>query len=86
MKSEKVWTALLLTFSLFTFAAQATEVSIDGFKYELDAEAKTATLTGYTWSPTKVQVDAVEWEGHKYAVTSVGNSTLCLSIPLPASW
>ena len=57
---------------MMAFAATAAAVTtIDGFKYDLNTGNKTASLTGYEGSPTKIDVAEVEWVGKKYTVTSV---------------
>ena len=61
---------LMLAFAV-TAEAEKLDVEIDGLKYTLDTMRKDATITGYTGSPTKVEVGEVEWEGQKYAVTEV---------------
>lgn len=67
---KKLMLGLLIAFAVTAEAA----VTIDGFKYELNTGNKTASLTGYEGSPTKVDVSEVEWGGERYTVTSVGVS------------
>ena len=67
---KKLMLGLMMAFAA-TAEAEKLDVEIDGLKYTLDTMRKDATITGYTGSPTKVEVGEVEWEGQKYAVTEV---------------
>lgn len=75
---KKLMLGLMMAFAV-TAEAEKLDVEIDGLKYTLDTMRKDATITGYTGSPTKVEVGEVEWEGQKYAVTSVGNGAFYAS-------
>ena len=67
---KKLMLGLLVAFAVTAEAA----VTIDGFKYELDTQNKTATLTGYEGSPTVLNVSTVTSGNETYTVTSVGEN------------
>ena len=65
--------------SLFAIMSMAVSARIieystgDGFKYNLDTEAKTAELADYNGSATEVSIsESVTYEGVVYSVTSLG--------------
>ena len=71
---KKLMIGLLMVFAVTAAIAETIpKVEIDGLKYSLDTETKTATITGYTGSPTKVDVSEIEYEGQKYTVNAVGD-------------
>ena len=70
---KKLFLGLALAFAATAAVAEAISgVEIEGLKYTLDTEKKTATLTGYTVPPTELNVDTITNDGETYAVTSVG--------------
>ena len=85
---KKLMLGLMVAFAV---TAEA-EVTIDGLKYELNTQNKTATLTGYTGSPTVVNVSTVTSGNETYTVTSIGEGAFygcskltSLSLPEAAS-
>ena len=79
---KKLMLGLMMAFAVTADAEVISDVEIDGLNYSLDTETKTATITGWEGSPTKVDVAEVEREGQKYTVTSVLDFGLgrCLSL------
>ena len=70
---KKLMLGLMIAFaSNVAMAEMISKVMIDGFGYTLDTESETATIIGYTGTPTKIDVGEVEWDGRKYAVTMIG--------------
>lgn len=80
---KKLLLGLALAFAATVAVAEAISgVEIEGLKYTLDTETKTATLTGYTVSPTELNVGAITNDGETYVVTSVGDNAFdkCVSL------
>ena len=83
--------------SLFAIMSMAVSARIieystgDGFKYELDTEAKTAELAEYDGSATEVSIsESVTYGDVVYSVTSLGewcfsNCSSLTSINIPSS-
>ena len=83
--------------SLFAIMSMAVSARIieystgDGFKYNLDTEAKTAELAEYDGSATEVSIsESVTYEGVVYSVTSLGyrcfyDCSSLTSINIPSS-
>ena len=83
--------------SLFAIMSMAVSAGIieyntdDGFKYQLDTEAKTAELAQYYGSATEVSIsESVTYEGVVYSITSLGGSCFSgcsslTSINIPSS-
>lgn len=69
--------ALFLSLAvLMSLPMLAVEVEIDGIRYNLNAEAKQATViakSGGKYSGEVVIPESVEHEGTAYSVTSIGN-------------
>ena len=66
--------ALFLSLAvLLSLPVLAVKVEIDGIKYDLNAEAKQATVIGGYHSGEVVIPESVEHEGSAYSVTSIGD-------------
>ena len=66
--------ALFLSLAvLLSLPMLAVRVEIDGINYDLDAEAKQATVSSGRYSGKVVIPKSVEHEGAAYSVTSIGN-------------
>ena len=68
---KKLMLGLVAAFAVTAEAEVKTYVQIGDLIYDLDTEAKTATITGYTGSPEKVEVSDVVYDEQKYIVASV---------------
>ena len=72
---KKLMLGLLIAFAVTAAMAEViSNVPIGNLRYDLDTEAKTATITGNTASPTELNVSEVEHEGVSYAVIAIGDS------------
>ena len=78
--------ALFLSLAvLLSLPVLAVEVEIDGINYELNADAKQATViakSGGHYSGEVVIPESVEHEGTAYSVTSIGSSAFKYCIGL----
>ena len=72
----------------FSFAANAAmaeivnDITIDGFIFDLDTEAKTATLAGCEVSTTTVDIAKVEYKKEGYSVTALKGESFMRSLSL----
>ena len=76
---KKLMLGLMMAFAVTAEAEVKTYVQIGNLKYDLDTEAKTATICGYDdfdTPLTKIDVGEVEWMGQKYTVTAIGEGGL----------
>ena len=73
--------ALFLSLAvLLSLPMLAVEVEIDGIKYDLNAEARQATVikkSSGEYSGEVVIPESVEHEGAAYSVTSIGERAFC---------
>ena len=66
--------ALFLSLAvLLSLPMLAAQVEIDGINYELDAEAKQATVINVPWCSGEIVIpESVEFKGISHSVTSIG--------------
>ena len=97
IKMKKIFTLRLMLISLFAAMSMAMNARIidyntdDGFKYKLNTEEKTATLSRYSGSAKEVCIpDRITYSEETFTVTYLGNScfyncTSLTSINIPSS-
>ena len=69
---KKLMLGLMMAFAATVARAEVISgVEIGGLKYDLDTDAKTASMTGYTVEPMKIDVDEVKYSDETYTVTTV---------------
>ena len=97
IKMKKIFTLRLMLISLFAAMSMAMNARIidyntdDGFKYKLNTEEKTATLSRYSSSAKEVCIpDSITYIEEIFTVTYLGNGcfkncTSLTSINIPSS-
>ena len=82
--------AALLPTAAFAADPEPTPTPASSFTFSYDEDTKTASVTGFTGSETKIEIPGTVWyEGNAYTVTSIGARALqkcsATSIRIPAS-